>query len=110
MMLLQRRTDIPVRSSALLSCLFLLMPLGHLEAADAVHIFPEKVELDPLDIVGDRGNVQTRAREKLEGRAASTAVIDAQSYRNGRATRVVDALGFASGVLAQSRHGDEARW
>ncbi|WP_244651037.1 MULTISPECIES: TonB-dependent receptor family protein [unclassified Pseudomonas] len=113
MMLLQRRTDLPVHSCALLSCFFLLMPLSHLRAADAVHGLPAKIELDPLDIVGNRINVQpdlTSARAKLESRAASTAVIDAQSYRNGRVTTVVDALGFAPGVLAQSRHGDEARF
>ncbi|WP_349970050.1 TonB-dependent receptor domain-containing protein [Pseudomonas caspiana] len=104
---------LPVRSGTLLSCLFLLMPLGHLKAADAVYGLPSKIELDPLSIVGNKDNVQpdvTSAREKLEGRAASTAVVDAQSYRYGRATTVVDALGFAPGVLAQSRHGDEARF
>lgn len=113
MMLLLRRTDLPVHSCALLSCFFLLMPLSHLRAADAVHGLPAKIELHPPDIVGKRINVQpdlTSARAKLESRAASTAVIDAQSYRNGRVTTAVDALGFAPGVLAQSSHGDEARF
>lgn len=113
MMPVQPCTVRPIRSRAMLSCLLLLMPLGSLKAADAVGEVTAQIELDPLDIVGNRDNVQTGqtdARERLEGRAASTAVIDAQSYRNGRATTVVDALGFAPGVLAQSRHGDEARF
>ncbi|KPW25577.1 hypothetical protein ALO83_103767 [Pseudomonas cannabina pv. alisalensis] len=69
MMLVQWRTDLPVCTCALLPCLFLLMPLYHLKAVDAAHGLPAKIELDPLDIIGNRDNVQlglTSAREKVE--------------------------------------------
>jgi len=50
-----------------------------------------------------------KAREELARRAGGTAVIDAQSYLNGRAATAVDALAYAPGVLAQTRHGQDAR-
>ncbi|WEE77023.1 TonB-dependent receptor [Comamonas testosteroni] len=49
------------------------------------------------------------AREELNRRAGATAVIDAQSYTSGRAATAVDALAYAPGVLAQTRHGQDAR-
>jgi len=49
------------------------------------------------------------AREELARRAGATAVVDAQSYADGRAATAVDALAYAPGVLAQTRHGQEAR-
>jgi len=50
-----------------------------------------------------------QAREELGRRAGATAVVDAQSYTSGRAATAVDALAYAPGVLAQTRHGQEAR-
>ena len=50
-----------------------------------------------------------KAREELARRAGGTTVIDAQSYSNGRAATAVDALAYAPGVLAQTRHGQDAR-
>ncbi|MBN9368677.1 MAG: TonB-dependent receptor [Comamonadaceae bacterium] len=49
------------------------------------------------------------AREELNRRAGATAVIDAQSYTSGRAATAVDALAYAPGVVAQTRHGQDAR-
>lgn len=49
------------------------------------------------------------AREELVQRAGGTAVIDADSYAAGRASTAVDALAYAPGVLAQTRHGPETR-
>lgn len=69
-MLVQRRIDLSVRTYALVPCLILLLPLYHLKAADAAHGLPAKIELDPLDIIGNRDNVPqslTSAREKVEG-------------------------------------------
>jgi len=50
-----------------------------------------------------------QARAELARRAGGTAVIDADSYLNGRAATPADALAYAPGVLAQSRHGQETR-
>lgn len=49
------------------------------------------------------------AQEELNRRAGATAVIDAQSYTSGRAATAVDALAYAPGVVAQMRHGQDAR-
>lgn len=51
-----------------------------------------------------------QARERLAERAGATALVDAESYRSGRASTLTDALGFAPGVFIQSRFGaEEAR-
>lgn len=50
-----------------------------------------------------------KARAELAKRAGGTAVVDAASYLNGRAATAADALAYAPGVLAQSRHGQETR-
>ena len=44
---------------------------------------------------------EARARAALV--AGGTAVIDADSYKNGRASNLQDALGFAPGVFIQPR-------
>lgn len=49
------------------------------------------------------------ARDELSRRAGGTAVIDADSYADGRASTATDALAYAPGVLAQTRHGPETR-
>lgn len=49
------------------------------------------------------------ARAELAKRAGGTAVVDAAAYMNGRAATAADALAYAPGVLAQSRHGQETR-
>ncbi|MGB3988608.1 MAG: TonB-dependent receptor [Minisyncoccales bacterium] len=49
------------------------------------------------------------AREDIARRAGATAVVDAKSYTSGRAATAVDALAYAPGVLAQARHGQDAR-
>lgn len=49
------------------------------------------------------------ARAELAQRAGGTALVDGSSYADGRAATATDALAFAPGVLAQSRHGPEAR-
>lgn len=49
------------------------------------------------------------ARAELARRAGATAVVDAATYMNGRAATAADALAWAPGVLAQTRHGQETR-
>ena len=49
------------------------------------------------------------AREALSHQAGATALVEASSYSSGRAATAVDALAFAPGVLAQARHGQDAR-
>ena len=46
-----------------------------------------------------------QARQELARRAGATAVVDAATFTAGRAATAVDALSFAPGVLAQTRHG-----
>lgn len=50
-----------------------------------------------------------KAREDIARRAGATAIVDAQTYTSGRAATAVDALAYAPGVLAQTRHGQDAR-
>jgi iron complex outermembrane receptor protein len=51
-----------------------------------------------------------QARDRLDERAGATALVDGDSYRDGRVGNLVDALGFAPGVFVQSRFGaEEAR-
>jgi len=50
------------------------------------------------------------ARTQLELTAGGTAIVDAESYKRGRATTLKDALDFAPGVYVQPRFGaEEAR-
>jgi len=53
---------------------------------------------------------QEQAREALSQRAGGTALVTADSFRQGRAATLTDALAWAPGVLAQTRHGQEARF
>ena len=50
-----------------------------------------------------------QARGELARRAGGTAIVDASTYANGRAATAADALAWAPGVLAQTRHGQESR-
>ena len=50
-----------------------------------------------------------QARTELARRAGATAVVDAATYIDGRAATAADALAWAPGVLAQTRHGQETR-
>ncbi|MBX8491410.1 TonB-dependent receptor [Pseudomonas cichorii] len=70
----------------------------------------EPQELEPMEVVAQADDEVDQARKQLERRAASTALVDGERYRDGRASTVVDAMSYAPGVLAQSRHGDEARF
>lgn len=47
------------------------------------------------------------ARAKLSQTAGGTALIDAETYKRGRATTLKDALDFAPGVFIQPRFGAE---
>lgn len=50
------------------------------------------------------------AKLRLDQRAGATAIIDAESYRQGRTSTLSDALGYAPGVFIQPRFGaEEAR-
>ncbi len=51
-----------------------------------------------------------QARKRLDERAGATALVDGDSYRDGRVGNLADALGFAPGVFVQPRFGaEEAR-
>jgi iron complex outermembrane recepter protein len=50
------------------------------------------------------------AREVIERTAGGANVVDAEEYKKGRASTLVDALGYSPGVFVQSRFGaEEAR-
>ena len=49
------------------------------------------------------------SRQTLSERAGGTATIDAQDFANGKTGNFADMLAYASGVYAQTRHGDETR-
>lgn len=50
------------------------------------------------------------ARARLDQRAGATALVDGESYRDGRVSTLTDALGYAPGVFVQPRFGaEEAR-
>lgn len=69
--------------------------------------------LDRVRVVGTRiGAAESidDARLRLGERAGATAVIDGERYRDGRASTLTDALGYAPGVFVQPRFGaEEAR-
>lgn len=77
-------------------------------AQDAAAVPQVEVKAPHLD--GAEAARQLRqARTELARRAGATAVVDAASYTNGRAATAADALAWAPGVLAQTRHGQETR-
>ncbi|MBW8810245.1 MAG: TonB-dependent receptor [Lysobacter sp.] len=50
------------------------------------------------------------ARARLDQRAGAIALVDGESYRDGRVSTLTDALGYAPGVFVQPRFGaEEAR-
>ncbi|RDZ29738.1 TonB-dependent receptor [Lysobacter silvisoli] len=68
--------------------------------------------LDKVVVRGERPELGTverieQARERLDQRAGGTALVDGDSYRDGRVSTLTDALGYAPGVFAQSRFGAE---
>lgn len=71
--------------------------------------------LDRIEVHGERPRITTvddlqRARARLDQRAGATALVDGESYRDGRVSTLVDALGYAPGVFVQPRFGaEEAR-
>lgn len=83
-------------------------------AYSAQNSAPETL-LSPVEVRASRSSdaqaaaALSMARDELARRAGATAVVDAQIYADGRAATAVDALAYAPGVLAQTRHGQEAR-
>lgn len=78
------------------------------QAQDAAAL--PQVEVRAPHLAGPEAERQLRAaREELARRAGATAVVEAASYMNGRAATAADALAWAPGVLAQTRHGQETR-
>jgi iron complex outermembrane receptor protein len=75
----------------------------------------EPVRLEAVEVRTTRPRNATtesadEARERLGERAGATAVVDARAYRDGRASTLADALGYAPGVFVQPRFGaGEAR-
>lgn len=99
-------------------CVLGALAIGFSQTAFAEH--NETVHLGEIDVVEKRlepsasADAQAaenlkKAREDIARRAGATAIVEAQSYTNGRAATVVDALAYAPGVLAQARHGQDAR-
>lgn len=82
-----------------------LMSLGALAAVESG---------ERLVVVGERlplaAEDAATARVEADLQAGGTTVIDAESFKRGRASTYADMLGFAPGVFIQPRHGaDESR-
>lgn len=73
---------------------------------------PAPAEQPPLVLSDDTFTVPTleRVREELALTPGGISVIDAETYKEGRATNLKDALDYAPGVYVQPRFGaDESR-
>ncbi|TQD48916.1 TonB-dependent receptor family protein [Marilutibacter aestuarii] len=94
-------------------CLSLSLSLVSRPAAAGGDDDPGAATLDTVVVRGERpATVESlqQARDRLSQRAGGTAIIDADTYRDGRASTMADALGYAPGVFIQSRFGaEEAR-
>lgn len=98
-----------------------LAPAGLLASVASAFIGPvahaqtTQGTLEPVEVRAARSTdaqaaeTLEQARQDLARRAGATAVVDAASFTDGRAATAVDALAFAPGVLAQTRHGQDAR-
>lgn len=78
-------------------------------AADAA---ATPTDLDRVEVRGRNDGPATapgpqQARERLRERAGGTGLVDAERYRGGRVSNLVDALGYAPGVFVQPRFGSE---
>lgn len=70
----------------------------------------DAIEVEASRITAPAADDLPAARRRLRERAGATAVVDAERYRDGRASTLTDALGMAPGVFVQSRFGaEEAR-
>jgi iron complex outermembrane receptor protein len=102
------------------SCLSVAIAMvAWLPAASALAADPDDVvqatTLERVEVRGVRPSANTvdgiaQARQRLDQRAGATALVDGERYRDGRASTLADALGYAPGVFVQSRFGaEEAR-
>ncbi|MBF6023531.1 TonB-dependent receptor family protein [Lysobacter niastensis] len=77
--------------------------------------FDSATTLDAVEVRSQRPPLATveslrQAQQRLDERAGATGLVDGESYRDGRASTLTDALGHATGVFVQSRFGaEEAR-
>jgi iron complex outermembrane receptor protein len=94
-----------------------MAPLFPAVAADPPPATADEVPVDlpRVEVRGKRYPASTvediaRARERLDERAGATALLDGDSYRDGRVGNLADALGYAPGIFVQPRFGaEEAR-
>ena len=95
-----------------LACMACALPLlAHAEhgVTPATIALPTVVvteERDPLGASLTQPDIEL-ARERLNEVAGGTGIVDAEQVREGRVSNFNDTLGFATGVLAQSRFGAE---
>lgn len=74
---------------------------------------PSATTLDTIQVRGERPPSEVRighAREALDRRAGGTTLVRGDDVRAGRAGSISDIMALAPGVLAQTRHGEEARF
>lgn len=91
----------------ILSAVIAALPfMAHAEHEGTVH-------LDEISVVSSRPassltqpDIET-AKETLNKTAGGTTLVDMDTVREGRTSTIQDALGMATGVLAQSRFGAE---
>ena len=90
------------------------LPMSPALAADPVDVL-QATTLERVEVRGERPRASAvddiaQARRRLDQRAGATALVDGERYRDGRASTLADALGYAPGVFVQPRFGaEEAR-
>ena len=87
-----------------------IAPVAPAFAADDVPVDLARVVVRGKHFPANTVDDIAQARERLDERAGATALVDGDSYRDGRVGNLADALGHAPGVFVQPRFGaEEAR-
>jgi iron complex outermembrane receptor protein len=104
----------PRASHLLVAIATVFLPTSLALAADPVDAL-QATTLERVVVRGERPRASAvdtiaQARQRLDQRAGATALVDGERYRDGRASTLADALGYAPGVFVQPRFGaEEAR-
>ena len=101
--------------SWILGIFFLFMGGNFLEAKENKDSVPSAVSTLPeVKVIGNKGTGRSltvsdikNARENLQIVPGGAGIVDAQEYKEGRASTMQDALGYVPGVYIQPRFGAE---
>ncbi len=100
----------PRASRLAVALAFAIAPVAPAFAADDVPVDLARVVVRGKHFPANTVDDIAQARERVDERAGATALVDGDSYRDGRVGNLADALGHAPGVFVQPRFGaEEAR-